>query len=35
MTPFFPQPTHYTARRTKRAAGIKQTIKEFSIGIHG
>lgn len=33
MSPSFLQPTHYTARWTKRAAGMKQTIKEFPIGI--
>lgn len=35
MSAFFSHPTHYTARRTKRAAGINQTIKEFPIGIQG
>lgn len=35
MSAFFPQPTHYTARRTNRAAGIEQLVKEFPIGIQG
>ncbi len=35
MSAFFRQPTHYTARRMPRAAGIEQTIKELPIGIQG
>lgn len=32
MSAVFSQPTHFTARRMPRAAGIEQTIKEFLIG---
>lgn len=35
MRASFPQPTHYTAGRMYRAAGIEQKIKESPIGVQG